>query len=71
MRQTNIFWVAVFLGGLEAVRTVSQSPVVKKGDDLVPGPWKERAKFEFDKWSRGNVHDIALADAGIFGMLSK
>lgn len=67
MRQTNIFWVAVFLGGLEAVRTVSDKPVVKKDDYVVPGYWKDRLWFELDKWSRGNVHDVSLTDAGILG----
>lgn len=67
MRQTNIFWVAVFLGGLEAVRTVAKNPVSKKDDHIPPGYWKDRVWFEVDKWSRGNIHDVCLSTAGMFG----
>jgi len=66
MRQTNIFWVAVFLGGLEVVRTIkSIEPVSIQESE--PQTWKEIAIFEFQRYRRGEVHDISLKDAEIQG----
>lgn len=70
MRQTNIFWVAIFLGGLEAVKAVSVNAVGPKNDRLPPGPWKERVKYEFERWGNGYVHDIPLSSAGFHGKSS-
>lgn len=58
MRQTNIFWVAVFLGGSEAVRTLKAN--------ISPAPISA-AESIWKKWARGDIHDIALAEAGLSG----
>ena len=64
MRQTNVFWVAVFLGGAEVVRAVKGNVIPagvheKKGD--------ETAMAVVRRWARGEVHDVALEDAGVIG----
>ncbi|KAH8656226.1 DIE2/ALG10 family-domain-containing protein [Tricladium varicosporioides] len=67
MRQTNIFWVAIFIGGLEAVRTI------KANARLLPVPSPIYAKplnlegitSVFKQFSRGQIHDIPLKDAGV------
>ena len=67
MRQTNIFWVAVFIGGLEAVRSLKDIPVVKR-EEKTPDTWKGSAKVTFDTWMNGDIHDIPLRNAEIHGM---
>lgn len=69
MRQTNIFWVAIFLGGLEAVKTVSGNRG-QKNEQPPPAPWKERAKYELERWGNGDIHDIPLSIAGFHGTSS-
>jgi alpha-1,2-glucosyltransferase len=59
MRQTNVFWVVVFMGGLEAVHAVkSLRPKV------VVQPYmtslSEQALFFLKRWSVGHVHDLPL-----------
>lgn len=67
MRQTNIFWVAVFMGGLEVVRTIETNQTTKPGADLVPYRWKDICVFYFKRYSRGQIHDLPLKDAGLHG----
>ncbi|CAK7212860.1 glucosyltransferase [Sporothrix bragantina] len=68
MRQTNIFWVVVYLGGLEVVqaaKAVRQQPANKAAllaakdetFDSVPG----MVRLYLWRWSRGDVHDPSLA----------
>lgn len=59
MRQTNVFWVVVFMGGLEAVHAVkSLQP------EAVVQPYmtslSEQLLFFFKRWSVGHVHDLPL-----------
>ena len=69
MRQTNIFWVAVFLGGLEMIRTMkSYSPPVS-GEIGVSRTWQEFAISRFHMYRQGNIHDLPLNESGILGML--
>jgi len=67
MRQTNIFWVAVFMGGLEEVRTLKDIPVMKR-EEKTPDTWKGNVQAAFDRWTKGDIHDIPLRDAEIHGM---
>lgn len=56
MRQTNVFWVVVFLGGLEAihaVKTLSPQRVDEPSIDTVLG----RVKYFIWRYSIGDVHD--------------
>ena len=62
MRQTNIFWVAVFLGGAEVVRVVKANATPagvdeKKGD--------ETAMAVVRRWARGEIHDVRLRMPGL------
>lgn len=70
MRQTNIFWVAVFMGGLEVVRTLKGIEAVPLQRMPEPQTWKEVAISAFQRYSRGEIHDISLKDAEIYGILS-
>jgi len=70
MRQTNIFWVAVFMGGLELVRTIKANRVDFAGKQPMPRTWKNMGIEIFQQYSHGNIHDIALEDAGVTGMSS-
>ena len=56
MRQTNVFWVVVFLGGLEvvhAVKTLRPQRVDERPTNTV---W-ERIKFFSWRYSVGDIHD--------------
>jgi alpha-1,2-glucosyltransferase len=69
MRQTNIFWVAVFMGALELVRTIKANKKDLPSGQPIPRGWQEIAVAKFQQYSRGYIHDIALKDAGLHGML--
>ncbi len=59
MRQTNVFWVVVYMGGLEAVhaiKTLRPGPVEKP----VPTSILETARFYFWRYSIGDIHDPPL-----------
>ena len=68
MRQTNIFWVAVFMGALEAVRTIKANKQIALSGQPVPRTLKEVVIAKFQQYSHGSIHDIALKDAGVHGM---
>lgn len=70
MRQTNIFWVAVFLGGLEVVKSVREIGGQKGGERPVYDlkDWKSCVTSALEQWEKGVVHDIPLRDAEIWGM---
>jgi len=71
MRQTNIFWVAVFMGGIETVRalkTVESVPGQKEKNRTCPEGIVASA---FHQYERGQIHDVLLSDAEIYGKLSK
>lgn len=66
MRQTNIFWVAVYMGGLEAVgalKTLRPPPVDRPPMHSVT----EHAKFFAWRSSLGDVHDPTLDVASPHG----
>lgn len=69
MRQTNIFWTAVFLGGLEVVRTL-KSIEVKKDEREPSRCFKGILRAAFYQYERGEIHDISLKDAEVEGMPS-
>lgn len=65
MRQTNVFWVVVFMGGLEAVyamRSLRPPPTS-------PGKFDRETMVKFYMWrySQGEVHDPPLNEAGLDG----
>ena len=67
MRQTNIFWVAAFMGALELVRTIKANKEDFKSEQAVSRSWKGVAVDKFQQYSHGNIHDVALKDAGVVG----
>lgn len=69
MRQTNIFWVAIYMGGLEAVRTLQAIPTSPHKESSEPKTWKELTVTTFNRYSRGEIHDISLKDAEAFGTI--
>jgi alpha-1,2-glucosyltransferase len=65
MRQTNIFWVAVFLGALELVRNIQPDVVTGANERLV---WKSDILGRLKQYAGGHIHDVPLKDAGILGI---
>ncbi|UKZ66260.1 uncharacterized protein TrAtP1_007434 [Trichoderma atroviride] len=59
MRQTNVFWVVVFMGGLEAVHAV-KSLRPKAVVQPYMTSLSEQLLFFFKRWSLGHVHDLPL-----------
>ncbi|KAJ3558843.1 hypothetical protein NPX13_g9632 [Xylaria arbuscula] len=59
-RQTNIFWVVIYMGGLEvihAIKTLAPEPVeIPKLQTL-----SEHIKFYAWRYSLGDVHDVSLS----------
>jgi len=73
MRQTNVFWVGVFFGGLEFVRTLKEL----RGQPEEIDREKEREVEDVKSWvlrryeqlKRGEIHDLPLRDAGVEGIV--
>lgn len=65
MRQTNVFWVVVFMGGLEAVHVVKSA----RPPPTSPGHFdrKTLVNFYLSRWAQGDVHDPPLNEAGVEG----
>lgn len=65
MRQTNVFWVGLFMGGLEAVHIVKgmRPPPTK------PGQFDRQTlmRFYLSRYSHGDVHDPPLNEATFEG----
>jgi alpha-1,2-glucosyltransferase len=68
MRQTNIFWISVFLGGLELVRTIKITQIASVEVPPTPGNWKEVVSVKIKEYSQGEIHDIPIRDASVHGM---
>lgn len=65
MRQTNVFWVVVFMGGLEAVHGVrSLQPLA-----TTPGQFDYQTTVKFYLWrySLGEIHDPPLNAVSLDG----
>jgi alpha-1,2-glucosyltransferase len=71
MRQTNIFWVAVFLGGLEVVGMIKVIEAAPLKQPSEPQTWKESATSELQRYCRGEIHDIPLKDAEVQGISTR
>lgn len=67
MRQTNIFWVSVFMGGLELVRTIKITQTASEDIRPISGDWRDIAISRFNEYSHGEIHDIPLEHAGVQG----
>ncbi len=59
MRQTNVFWVVVFMGGLEAVHAV-KTLRPQRVDQPEATTLFGRLKFYAVRYSLGDVHDLPL-----------
>ncbi|PBP18436.1 putative alpha-1,2 glucosyltransferase alg10 [Diplocarpon rosae] len=69
MRQTNIFWVAVFMGGLELVRTIEANQTLSPDTEVAPHSGKEISISYYSRCRRGKIHDISLKNAGLHASL--
>lgn len=73
MRQTNVFWVVVFMGGLEAVHAVKTLPLPSNTQGLVHS--KDAGLVELIKYYTGlcflgYIHDPALNLVSLDGKLN-
>lgn len=67
MRQTNIFWAAVFLAGLEWVRTCkAETTYVVKARSNEQSTISDFGD-KMEQWKHGLLHDPKLSDADITG----
>lgn len=71
MRQTNVFWVVVFMGGLEAVEAAKAVPAVSPKPPS-QGDLMTNIKYFASRSSLGEIYDPALDQASLDGeFLSK
>lgn len=65
MRQTNVFWVVVFMGGLEAVHAAGalRPPPTRPGAFDRP----TKIKYYLSKYSQGEIHDPPLDAVSLDG----
>lgn len=70
-RQTNVFWVVVFMGGLEAVHAIKTLPLpsIAQLRPRYPGP-VEKVKYYVMLCSWGFIHDPALNLVSLDGKLA-
>ena len=68
MRQTNIFWAALFIGGLEIVGTIKGIEATLVENSPEPQTWKGIIISKFNRYCGGEIHDIQLKDAEVYGM---
>ncbi|KAH8590491.1 DIE2/ALG10 family-domain-containing protein [Bisporella sp. PMI_857] len=68
MRQTNIFWAAVFMGGLEVSRTLKSIKSIPGKNEKDRSCWQGRLSASFHQYARGDIHDVALKDAEIYDL---
>jgi hypothetical protein len=66
MRQTNIFWVVVFMGGLEAVEAAKPVPATRPPPPSQGDPVANTKYFTWTS-SLGEVYDPALNEASLDG----
>lgn len=67
MRQTNVFWVVVFMGGLEAVHAAGalRPPPTRAG----AFDRQTKIKFHLSRYSQGEIHDPPLNAVSLDGMV--
>lgn len=65
MRQTNVFWVVIFMGGLEAVHAAGalRPPPTRPGDF----DRQTKIKYYLSRYSQGELHDPSLDLASLDG----
>ncbi|KAI1877725.1 hypothetical protein JX265_003733 [Neoarthrinium moseri] len=61
MRQTNVFWVVVYMGGLEAIQAIRDLPVSHKSPRM--DTWIDHVKLFTSRSSSGAIHDPSLDEA--------
>lgn len=64
MRQTNVFWVVVYMGGLEAVQAVKGLRLQQPAQDhVIPASPLAMAWHYARQYARGHVHDPPLGQS--------
>lgn len=62
MRQTNVFWIVVFMGGLEAVHAVKTLRPERVDQPFMTTLWAQLKYFAW-RYSVGDIHDLPLSHA--------
>jgi alpha-1,2-glucosyltransferase len=62
MRQTNVFWVVVFMGGLEAVHAIKNIRPKPNPNMSSPTTWNQARHFTLS-YAAGEIHDLPLYQA--------
>ncbi|KAG9243448.1 DIE2/ALG10 family-domain-containing protein [Calycina marina] len=66
MRQTNIFWAVIFMGGLDVVRALKQIESEAGDNDKGRECWSGITAAAYHQYSRGEIHDVTLKSAEIY-----
>lgn len=61
-RQTNVFWVVVFMGGLEVVHAVKTLRPKKVAKPKATTLWEQLKQFGW-RYSVGDIHDLSVCRA--------
>ncbi|KAI6351584.1 glucosyltransferase [Pyricularia grisea] len=72
MRQTNVFWVVVYFGGLEAVHAVKKGAVSSSSKAVNAADIREFApasKAYWNLYAAGNIHDPPLSVASAYDVV--
>ncbi|TLD24311.1 hypothetical protein PspLS_06614 [Pyricularia sp. CBS 133598] len=72
MRQTNVFWVVVYFGGLEAVHAVKKGAVSSSSIAINAANARDfasAAKAYWNLYAAGNIHDPPLSDASTYDVV--
>ncbi|KLU82324.1 alpha-1,2 glucosyltransferase ALG10 [Magnaporthiopsis poae ATCC 64411] len=83
MRQTNVFWVVIYFGGLQVVEAVKSLPAstsfqedaAKTSSQETPPnnrleeDYRTWVRAYFRHWAAGNIHDPSLADANFLDII--
>ncbi|XP_044724046.1 DIE2/ALG10 family domain-containing protein [Hirsutella rhossiliensis] len=62
MRQTNVFWIVVYMGGLEAVHAVKTLRPKRVDQPFMATLWEQQRYFGW-RYSAGDIHDLPLSRA--------
>ncbi|OAQ98586.1 hypothetical protein LLEC1_08038 [Akanthomyces lecanii] len=62
MRQTNVFWVVVFMGGLEVVHAVKTLRPERVDQPVMKTLWRQCRYFAW-RYSVGDIHDLPIHKA--------
>ncbi len=71
MRQTNVFWVVVYMGGIEAVHSIRSLNTKGFKAEKAPATLLDTIRSYWARYSEGNIHDPPLSVSYPDGMYTE